>query len=89
MTGSTPLQLTPEQIAAVTAAGGVVRAEDPTTHTRYLLVEERQETTLPDEYIREKVAEGLASLDRGEGIPWDLNEQKARLAQRLNQRSQS
>lgn len=77
------LALTPEQIAAVESGGGFVRAEDPATHRRYVLVEHNEEPSLPDEYFRDKVAAAIASLDRGEGRPWNIDEVKAQLAERL------
>lgn len=83
MTEDRPIALTPEQIAACAASGGMVHAEDPATHSQYLLVEKKPEDRLPDDYIREKVQAGLDQLDRGESIPWDIEAIKARLADRL------
>lgn len=80
------LALTPEQLAAVTAGGGVVHAKDPSTDRRYILFEHGVETAVSEDYIREKVAEGIASLDRDEGVEWSLEDLKARLAERLKQR---
>lgn len=85
MTHDSPLALTPEQIAAVQAGKGIVYAEDPTTHRRYALVDNHVETTHTDEQLRAMLAEGIAELDRGEGIPWDIEAIKARLAERIKQ----
>ncbi len=89
MTHDTPLALTPEQVAAVAAGGGIAHAEDPTTHARYTLVDCRCETTHSDEFLRDKLAEGTAQLERGEGIDWDLDAFKQRLAERLEKDGQA
>ncbi len=77
----TPRQvpLSPEQIAAIQAGGGVAHVEDPTTHRVYLLVEQGRAPTLSDDYFRAKVAAGLAEADRGESQPWDVEALKADL----------
>ncbi|TWT99177.1 hypothetical protein Pla108_01110 [Botrimarina colliarenosi] len=85
MMQDTYLALTPEQVAAVAAANGIVYAEDPTTRQRYTLIQQDPSTIHSDDYLREKVLEGLVELDRGEGIPWNVDAFKRRLADRLRQ----
>jgi len=74
--------LTPEQVAAVQAGNGVAHAEDPATHRVYLLVDQGQAPILSDEYLRAKIAAGLAEADRGESQPWDLEAMKTDLRRR-------
>jgi hypothetical protein len=74
--------LTPEQIAAITAGGGFARCEDPTTHVRYQLIQ-YEPITLADEYIRDKLAEAQADVDRGDIDEWNLDEIKRELHERL------
>jgi hypothetical protein len=67
--------LTPEQLAAITAGGGFAHFEDPTNHIHYHLVQ-YEPPTLDDDYIREKLAEAQASIDRGDVADWDVEELK-------------
>ncbi|MCI0332720.1 MAG: hypothetical protein L0228_05815 [Planctomycetes bacterium] len=80
MTHQAPL--TPEQLAAITAGGGFARCEDPTTHVHYHLIQ-YEPPTLDDDYIREKLAEAQADIDRGDYADWDLDEIKSELRDRL------
>jgi len=82
MSSFSPTHLTPEQVAAVAAGGGIAHAEDPTTHRTYLLVEQGKAPTLSDDYFRHKVAEGLAEADQGMCEPWDVEIMKAELCHR-------
>lgn len=86
MMNQAALSLTPEQIAAVTAGGGLAEAIDPATEGRYLLVQRCEAPPLEDDYFREKTAAAIASLARGEGRVWDVDDLKAKLAERLRQR---
>lgn len=74
------IPMTPEQIAALDAGESFVQAQDPATHRRYLLIEQI-EPKLDDEYVREKLAEGLASSKAGEVSDWDVEEFKRQLRQ--------
>ena len=88
MEESVPLPLTPEQIAAFAAIGGVVHAEDPVTKRRYVLIDDAPERLTIDE-LRAMIQEGLDSLDRGEGVPWDPESIKAELRELCRQRGAS
>jgi hypothetical protein len=70
------LPLTPEQIAAIQAEGGFARCQDPTTHVHYHLIQFEPSTTIDDDYIREKLAEAQADVDRGDVAEWDPEEIK-------------
>jgi hypothetical protein len=78
-----PNPLTAEQIAALEAGGGVMFGEDPATHRLYLLIEQ-VEPTVDDDYVREKLDEAQASIDRGEAADWDVEDIKAEVKRRMN-----
>jgi len=80
------LTLTPDQVAAVTAADGFAHATDPVTKRTYLVVDQGVAPTFEDEYLRSMIQEGLDQLDRGESRPWDANELKEELRRRYRQR---
>ncbi len=86
---STPghVPITPEQLAAVAAGNGFAHVEDPATHRVYLLVEQGKAPALTDDYFRNKIAVGIAQLDRGECQPWDVEQLKADLRRRHAARS--
>ena len=63
--------LTPEQLAAIVASGGFARCEDPETHVHYQLIQ-YEPSSLPDDYIRAKLAEAQADIDRGDFADWDV-----------------
>ena len=67
--------LTPEQLAAITTGGGIAHFEDPTSHVHYHLVQ-YEPPTLDEDYIREKLAEAQASIDRADVADWDVDELK-------------
>ena len=71
-----PVPLTPEQLAAINAGGGFARCEDPTTHVHYHLIQYEPAATIDDDYIREKLAEAQADVDRGDVGEWDPEEIK-------------
>ncbi len=79
--------ITPEQLAAVSAGNGFAHIEDPASHRIFLLVEQGKGPTLSDDYFREKIAAGIAELDRGECQPWDVEQLKADLRRRHTERS--
>jgi len=79
------IPMTPEQIAALDAGDSVVHAQDPTTQRRYVLIEQI-EPALDDEYVCEKLAEGLASIEAGEVSDWDVEEFKKQLRERHESR---
>lgn len=80
------IPMTPEQIAALDAGETFVHAQDPATHRRYLLIEQ-VEPTLDDEYVREKLAQGLASIEAGEVSDWNVEEFKQQLRERHEPRN--
>ena len=73
--------LTPEQLVALEAGKGIVHAQDPATHRTYLLIEEI-DPTIDDEYVREKLGEGLSSIEAGEVSDWDVDQFKDQLRKR-------
>ena len=77
-----PISMTPEQLAAVQAGHGIVHLQDPATQRTYVLIEEGEQPTLSEEYVRAKVEEGLAESARGESQPWDVEELKDDLIRR-------
>jgi hypothetical protein len=82
---SLPLALTPEQLAALDTGQAMIHAEDPTTHRRYVLIDE-QPRRLTVEELRTMLQEGIDELDRGEGVPWNPDEIKAELREYYRQR---
>ena len=73
--------LTPEQLVALEAGGGIVYAQDPATHRIYLLID-RIDPTIDDQYVREKLDEALSAIEAGEVSDWDADQFKARLLKR-------
>lgn len=80
--------LTPAQIAALEAGDGFMVGHDPATNRDYLLID-RIDPTIDDDYIRAKLAEAQASIDRGDIAEWDVNDLKSDLRQRLSRQSSS
>jgi hypothetical protein len=78
--------LTPEQLAAMQAGGGLARVEDPTTHRVYFLLEQSEPPALDDEYVREKVAEAYSD---GNFEPLDMEAVKAEFHRRQATRDQT
>jgi glucan phosphorylase len=76
------LPLTPEQVAAVTAGGGFARCEDPNTHVVYELIR-HCESTIDDDYVRQKLAEAEDDMKHGRCAEWNLDEVKRELRDRL------
>lgn len=73
-------RLTPEQLAAINAGGGIAQCEDPTTHVRYQLIQ-CEPSCIDDDYVREKVEEAYADAAGVE--PLDMAAIKAELQRRL------
>jgi hypothetical protein len=70
METSLPL-ITPEMRAALVASGGApIQVQDPQTQQVYLM-EPVVEITLDEQYMREKIEEGLAAIEAGDVVPWD------------------
>jgi len=80
--------LTPEQIAAMNASGGFASCEDPSTHLRYHLVQ-IEPFTIDDDYVREKLEEAYADMERNGVQPLDMAKIKAELARRLAAKKRS
>ena len=74
--------LTPEQLAAINAGGGLAHCEDPVTHVQYQLIQ-LQPSTVDDDYIRAMLAEAQASVERGEVSDWNVEEIKGEARSRL------
>jgi hypothetical protein len=69
---TSPLQLTPEQGAALADhPGQPLYIEDAETRETYLLLKAGQFPELEDEYVRAKLDEGFAAIERGEEEGWD------------------
>jgi len=77
-----PVPLSPEQIAAVREGDGYAHLVDPNTQQVYFLTEPFV-PTIDESYVREKLEEAQASLDRGEVSDWDVEEIKAEVRQQL------
>ncbi len=81
---SLPLALTAEQAAALDAGGSVVHAEDPSTHRRYVIIDEAPRRLTIDE-LRGMLQEAIDQSDRGECVPWDPEEIQESIRRRLSQ----
>jgi hypothetical protein len=69
---TSPLQLTPEQRAALADhPGQPLYIEDAETRDTYLLLKAGQFPELEEEYVRAKLEEGFAAADRGEEEEWN------------------
>jgi len=79
------IALTPEQIAAMTAGGGLAECEDPNTHVHHRLIK-LVPKAVDDDYIREMLAEAAASVARGEYADWDAEEIKRECRERFEKR---
>jgi hypothetical protein len=63
--------ITPEMRAALVASGGApIQVQDPETQQVYVM-EPVVEITLDEQYIRERIEEGLADIEAGRVVPWD------------------
>jgi hypothetical protein len=72
------LELTPAQRQALVAQpDALVYIADPQTRKIYLLVEQGRFPELEEEYIRDRLEEGFAAIERGEVEDWDSASIKA------------
>ncbi len=78
-----PLSL--EQLAAVREGEGYAQLVDPNTKQVYFLTEPFT-PTIDDDYIRKKLDEAQASIDRGEVSDWNVDDIKAEVSRRLAQK---
>ncbi len=81
--------LTPDQLAALIAGGGYARCEDPKTHIVYHLIQQPEPSTIDDDYVREKLAEAYADIEKNGLKPLDMADIKAELQRRLALRTGS
>jgi hypothetical protein len=82
-------QLTPEQRQALTACPDQpLYIEDAETRETYLLLKTGKFPELEEEYVRARLEEGFAAIDRGEEEEWDSASIKAEGRRILQQRNQ-
>ena len=81
-----PAPLTAEQLAAIHAGEGHARFIDPGTQVVYHLIAQTEPPSLDDDYVREKLAEAQADVDRGAVAEWDLEEVKREFRERRGQK---
>jgi hypothetical protein len=80
-------QLTPEIRAALSAhPGEPLHIADEQTRKVYLVIEQGAFPELEEEYIREKLEEGFAAIEKGEEEEWNSASIKAEARQILEQR---
>ena len=79
------ISITAEQIAALQAGQGIVRIQDPGTQRIYLLIDQGLQPSLSDDYFRAKINEGLAESQKGESLPWDPEQLKQELRERIGE----
>ncbi len=83
------IQLTPEQRAAIAAhPDQPVYIEDAESRTTYLLLKAGKFPELEEEYIRARLEEGFAAIERGDEEEWDSASIKAEGRSLLEQRRQ-
>ena len=81
------LQLTPELREALRAhPGEPLHIADEETRKVYLLVEQGAFPELEDIYVRQRLDEGFAAIERGEVEDWDSASIKAEGRRTLEQR---
>jgi predicted transcriptional regulator len=86
---TSPLQLTPEMRAALIAhPGEVLHIADKVTGKVYLVLEQGVVPELEEEFIRARLEEGFAAIERGEEEEWDSDSIKAE-GRRIIQQRQS
>jgi hypothetical protein len=89
MQTSTP-QLTPEQRQALLARPDEpLYIADEETRKSYLIVETGKFPELEEEYVRARLEEGFAAVERGDEEEWDSASIKQDGRQALQQRTQS
>ena len=77
-----PAPITPEQLAALQQGNGYAELRDPATDRQFFLIEQ-VEPTIDDEYVRAKLAEGIAASERGDVAAWDVEAVRAELHRRI------
>jgi hypothetical protein len=83
------LQLTPEQRAAIAAhPDQPLYIEDAETRETYLLVKAGKFPELEEEYVRARLEEGFAAIERGDEEEWDSSSIKTEGRRILEQRRQ-
>jgi hypothetical protein len=75
--------LTPEQLAGITAGAGHAQFVDPATQVVYHVIAQSEKPTIDDDYVREKLREAVEDVERGNVAPWDVQEIKDELRNRL------
>jgi hypothetical protein len=84
------VQLTPEQRAAIVAhPDQPLYIEDAETRETYLLVKTGKFPELEEDYIRARLEEGFAAIERGEEEEWDSASIKNEGRQIRQQRQQN
>jgi hypothetical protein len=84
---ASPLQLTHEQSAALADhPGQPLYIEDAETRETYLLLKAGQFPELEEEYVRAKLEEGFAAIDRGEEEEWNSESVKSEGRHLLSER---
>jgi hypothetical protein len=78
-----PAPLTTEQLAGINAGDGHARFVDPATHVVYHVIAQTESPPLDDDYVRAKLAEAQADVDRGDVADWNVDELKQELRARL------
>ena len=82
-------QLTPEQRAAIAAhPDQPLYIEDAETRATYLLVKAGKFPELEEEYVRARLEEGFAAIERGEEEEWESASIKTEGRRILQQRGQ-
>ena len=84
MESPSPAPLTSAQLAAISAGEGHARFIDPSTQFVYHLIAQGEAPTIADDYVREKLAEAQADVERGEVADWDIAAIKQELHARLS-----
>lgn len=84
-----PAPLTAEQIAAISAGDGHARLIDPSTRVVYHVIAQAESPAISDDYVREKLAEAQADVDRGDVAPWSVADVKRELTERLSRKPSS
>ena len=77
-----PAPLTAEQLAAINAGDGHARLIDPGTQVVYHVIAQAEPTTIDDDYVRAKLTEAQADVDRGDVADWNVEAIKRALHER-------
>lgn len=79
--------ITPAMRDALAASGGApIHVQDPETLQVYVVAEGTLAMTLDEQYVRDKIDEGLAAIDAGDCVPWDPERIKRLGRERLGSR---